>query len=253
MVLQRASARSPTCAEDPTGSRNGCFDPNHSSAPFRRGRHLKTAAATSPRCALFLRSAPGEMREEAPPSTWAPAPSTPRACTERDLLAETRCPPSILTRSDLANEAGRGGAGLSGRRLPEVRATCALTARTPNPASPAAASAARRSRLPALGRGLLLGRCLDVGSHPLSAQRPEARVAHSPRLLPGPAEREAQRRPDLRWMPGGVFRDGRGRGDRPELARDPGSVRPGVLGRVSWPRSSARPRLLDSRFRPPFP
>lgn len=62
--------------------------------------------------AFFALCARGDVSEAAPPSTWAPALSTPQACTERDLLAGTRCPPSILTRSDPAQEAGRGGAGL---------------------------------------------------------------------------------------------------------------------------------------------
>lgn len=111
-----------------------------------------------------------------------------------------------------------------------MRATCALTARTPNPASPAAASAARRSGLPALGRGLLLlACCLDVRSHPLSAQSPKARVVHRG-FSQGSHRGRPSGGPTFAGFLAGCFGMGWGRGARMELDPDPGSVSPGVFG-----------------------
>lgn len=75
-----------------------------------------------------------------------------------------------------------------------MRATCALAARTPIPLVQLRPQPLAEVRLPAAGRGLPLVRCRDSGSHPLSAPSPEASQGHSPRLLPGLAQREARRR-----------------------------------------------------------
>ena len=154
-----------------------------------------------------LRVGRGEWRG-APTHPGVPL-SKPQACAERDPLVAKWPPPSILILSSHCKRSGVG-LGFRGAACPRFGATCALTARTPNPESPAAASAAPRSGFPALGRGFLLADCLDIGSHPVSAQSPKARVVHrgfsyiSNRGRPSGVPRW----PSVCWVPGWAFRDG---------------------------------------------
>lgn len=125
-------------------------------------------------------------------------------------------------------------------------------ARTPNPASPAAASAAPRTGPPALGRGLFLATCLDVGSHPPSEQAPSQshRAGVVPRCLSQGSHRGrpsgGPRWSNLCWIPGWGSRVAPGRNRAAVLA-------PQTLesSGVSWLNSRARPRRLASRRRPP--
>lgn len=147
-------------------------------------------------------------------------------------------------------------------------------ARTPNPASPAAASAAPRTGPPALGRGLLLASSLDVGSHPPSAQAParsrRVRVVPrgfsqgSPRARPSGGPRWS----NLCWIPGWGSREGGtgsdrapvpapqalesrafpGGGEEPELGSSPPEVGLPLprLQRLSWREAHSVPRPTPS-------
>lgn len=140
-------------------------------------------------------------------------------------------------------------------------------ARTPNPASPAAASAAPRTGPPALGRGLLLASSLDVGSHPLSAkapaQSPRVRVVPrgfsqgSPRARPPTfagfragdlggrwVGAEPQSRLHKPWSPRAFL----GRAEEPEPSSSPPDVGLPLprLQRLSWREAHSVPRPTPS-------
>lgn len=121
------------------------------------GATLRPAAATGLCCALSALSARGNVSGEALPLNPGVPLSKPQACAERDLLVTTWPPPFNLdTLQPPQTKRGGAGLGFTGAACSRFGATCALTGPNPNPASPAAASAAPRSGSPALGRGFLL-------------------------------------------------------------------------------------------------
>lgn len=123
---QQPEARSPLCAEDPNASRNGCFYPNHSSAPFHRGRRSKTCGGGGwPALCAFCALLPGSCQ-------WRGAPihtgAAPRQAPSLGREEPTRRDSASTLNSDTSRPSKRSGAGLgfSGASRGRCGATCAL-------------------------------------------------------------------------------------------------------------------------------